>query len=76
MELEKKRQEAAKGRWTKARDMLTAQKTTTTLQNVSSESWIDIHSMFFYFNEVYFEKKLNNVAIPWIDREDEDADFR
>ena len=56
--------------------MLTAQKTTTTLQNVSSESWIDIHSMFFYFNEVYFEKKLNNVVISWIDREDEDADFR
>ena len=76
MELEKKRQEAAKGRWTKARDMLTAQKTTTTLQNVSSESWIDIHSMFFYFNEVYFENKLNNVLISWIDREDEDADFR
>jgi len=43
---------------------------------VSSVGWIDIHSMFFYFNEVYFEKKLNNVAIPWIDREDEDADFR
>lgn len=48
------------------------------LPRVDGESWVDVNSLFSYYNEVYFGRKLGGgrVTLGWIDRESDDLDFR
>ena len=70
------RQEVARTRWLKARKLLTSQAAALHLQSVRSDIWVDIHTLFYYYNEVYFGNRLQNCVVSWINREDEDRDFR
>ena len=67
---------AGKSNWNKARAALQSKRAGVHLANVSNDRWTDANALFEYYNSTYFKSALSDVTFSWINREDDDGEFR
>ena len=46
------------------------------LANVNNDRWVDADALFAYYNDAYFEGRLSEVTFSWVNREEEDGEYR
>ena len=62
--------------WSRAKSALNARRAAVHLHGVNNDRWVDADALFAYYNDAYFEGRLSEVTFSWINREEEDGEYR
>lgn len=62
--------------WGRAKSAVNARRAAVHLANVNNDRWADADALFAYYNGAYFEGRLSEVTFSWINREEEDGEYR